>query len=65
MHHLLSLLRLYSVALLFAVWAAVWALGLRGDGLVVALLAATAVCVVVSERERQRLVRGKTDGYRR
>jgi hypothetical protein len=56
-------LRLYAVAILFAVWAAVWALGLHGDGLSVAFLLTTAVCVVVSERERQRLVRDRKDGY--
>ena len=58
-------LRLYAVAVLFAAWSATWALGLHGDGLIVAFLAATAVCVVVSERERQKLVRQRKDGYKR
>jgi uncharacterized membrane protein len=60
-HHL----RLYAVAILFATWAVAWALGLRGDALAVVFLAATAVCVIVSERERQVSVRDRKGGYRR
>lgn len=61
----MSLLRLYSVAIIFTFWAAIRTAGFDNDLLVGAFLALTAVHIVVAERERQRLVRLHRGGYGR
>jgi hypothetical protein len=50
-----SCVKLYSPAIILAIWAIIWELGLRGDRLMGALLALTAVSAVVAERERYRI----------
>jgi hypothetical protein len=60
-----SVLRLYSVAFLFSIWAVVRTAGFHSDLLVGMFLALTAVLVIVAEKERQRLVRLHRGGYRR
>jgi hypothetical protein len=60
-----SVLRLYSVAFLFSIWAVFRTAGFHSDLLVGMFLALTAVLVIVAEKERQRLVRLHRGGYRR
>lgn len=61
----MSLLRLYSVSIVFAVWAALRVAGVHSDLFAGVFLALSAVCVIVAEKERQRLVRLHRGGYRR
>jgi hypothetical protein len=52
------MIRLYSTALVLAVWAAMWWLGVRSDTLVGAALALLAVTAWIAENERRRQRRG-------
>lgn len=61
----MSFLRLYSPAIAFASWAILRGAGAHSDLLAGAFLALSAVCVIVAEKERQRLVRLHRGGYRR
>lgn len=56
---MLAWLRLYAAGIVVAVWAVVWALDVRGDTVIGAGLAFTALAIVVSERERSRRRRGR------
>lgn len=56
---------LYAPALVLAVWAVVRFAGAHSDVLAGVFLALVAVAVVISERQRQRLVRKRRDGYKR
>lgn len=62
---MISFIRLYSVAIVFAVFAVIRFAGYHSDLLAGALLGISAVCVIVAEKERQRLVRLHRGGYRR
>lgn len=44
--------RLYAPSIVLLLWAALWALGVKGDGVIVCGLAATAGACVVSVFER-------------
>jgi hypothetical protein len=48
-------LKLYAPAYILALWAILWEVGVRGDRLMGALLALTAVSVVLAEHERFRI----------
>lgn len=62
---MISYLRLYSVAIVFAIFAGYRFAGFHSDMVAGVFLTWAAVNVYVAEKERQRLVRERRGGYRR
>jgi hypothetical protein len=57
--------RVYSCAIVFAVWAVLWALDIRSRVLVVLFLSLAAASFVISEQERARQRKYLREEFRR